>query len=119
MRKILLLLVCSILTVSSIAMAKKNTSGGFNGPDVEMITVSDALGKSDDTYVVLKGKIQQSIGDDIYIFSDGTGTINVEIDEDDWNGINVSPEDIIIIKGEIDKGWNSIEIDVDEVQLAQ
>lgn len=119
MRKILLLLVCSILTVSTIAVAKKNAAGGFTGPGVEIISVSDALGKSDDTYVVLKGNIQQSLGDDIYVFTDGTGIINVEIDEDDWNGLNVSPNDVIIIKGEVDKGWNSIEIDVDEVQMAK
>ena len=119
MKKFLLLILCSILTIASIAQAKKHSSGGFTGPGVEIISVSEALGKSDDAYVVLKGNIKQSLGDDIYVFTDQTGTINIEIDEDDWNGLNISPEDIIIIKGEIDKGWNSIEVDVDEILIAQ
>lgn len=55
----------------------------------------------------------------MYLFSDGTGTINVEIDEGDWNGINVNPDDVILIQGEIDRDGNVVSIDVDEVSLAQ
>ena len=41
----------------------------------------------------------------------------VEIDDEDWRGVDVKPEDTVIIKGEIDKDVFSTEIDVDIVEL--
>lgn len=104
---------CIALSGSAIA---KNHQGGFTGPSVEVISVEQAKGMSDDTFVILRGNIKQNIGEEMYVFTDGTGTINVEIDDEDWNGATVGPEDLVEIRGEIDKGWTSIEIDVDQIQ---
>lgn len=112
------LALLSCLAVSAIAFnvnAKTNMGGGFNGPSVSVVTVEQAKGLKDDTYVTLRGNIQQQVGEELYIFSDGSGSINIEIDDEDWNGQNIAPEDMVEIKGEIDKGWTSIEIDVDQV----
>ena len=107
------LLATTAILTGTEAMAKKD--GGFTGPSIEVITIEQAKGMSDDTFVILRGNITQNIGDELYVFTDGTGTINIEIDDEDWNGQNVGPEDLIEIRGEIDKGWTSIEIDVDSV----
>ena len=32
---------------------------------------------NDDAFVILRGNIKQNVGDDIYVFTDGTGSINV------------------------------------------
>ena len=107
----------SCLALSSQTFAKDTgNKGGFSGPSVEIITVENAKGMEDDTFVILHGNITKSLGDDMYIFTDGTGTINIEIDEDEWNGVTVGPEDVVEIRGEIDKGWASIEIDVDQIK---
>ena len=105
------------LAISSTAFANNNTTGGFTGPGASTlnITVADALKLKDDAPVILSGKIEKSLGNEKYQFTDGTGIVIVEIDDEDWNGTNVTPEDTIEIRGEIDKDFTKLEIDVDTV----
>lgn len=101
------------------AVAKKN-GGGFEGPGIAKTSVAEALKMSDDTPVVLKGKIEKSLGNEKYQFNDGTGIIVVEIDDDDWNGIVVKPENTVELRGEIDKDMmRAPEVDVDVVILVE
>ena len=103
MKKMFALLVLALsVGVISNAMAKK-LKGGFEGPSINNTTVQEALKMNDDTPVVLKGKIEKSLGNEKYQFNDGTGIIVVEIDNDEWGGITVTPENTIEISGEIDK----------------
>ena len=67
--------------------------------------------------LVLEGKIEKSLGKERYVFSDATGSVNVEIDDDDWNGITVTPQNIVIIKGEVEKDMFKTEIEVDVIEL--
>lgn len=80
-------------------------------------TVSEALLMEDDTPVALVGTITQNLGDEKYQFTDNTGTVIVEIDSEDWNGITPNPNDTVIITGEIDKEGNIVEVDVETVAL--
>ncbi len=113
----------AVLMASSAVLAGFNGAtasgkGGFQGPGVETISVVEALKLSDDTPVVLNGKIEKSLGDEKYLFNDGTATVIIEIDDDDWGGLNVTPEDVVVISGEVDKGMlKGVEIDVDTIQL--
>ena len=84
---------------------------------VPATTVSEALLMDDDTPVALIGTVSEKIGDEKYNFKDATGTIVVEIDDEDWNGINPSVNDIVVITGEIDKEGNIVEIDVETIAL--
>lgn len=85
---------------------------GFTGPGTPLITVEQAKTMSDDSRVTLRGHIESSIDGKHYMFKDSTGSIRVEIDRKRWNGQSVSPTDLIEIQGEVDKDWNSVEIDV-------
>ncbi|MDL2230035.1 NirD/YgiW/YdeI family stress tolerance protein, partial [Treponema sp. OttesenSCG-928-L16] len=107
--------VCSVLP----AFAQSGRGGGFTGPSVEISTVEAVQKMRDDTYVALEGLIERSLGDEKYLFRDSTGTITVEIDNDDWRGLSVGPEDTVIIYGEVDKNFRRIEIDVDRIVLKQ
>lgn len=100
---------------ASAAFAGRNLGGGFNGPAAPnlKVTVEEAKKLSDETPVILTGKIEQSLGNEKYQFSDSTGTITIEIDNDDWNGVTVTPQDTIEIHGEIDKGFTKLEVEVD------
>ena len=82
---------------------------------ISIVSVADAKNMKDDAYVVLQGTIQQNLGDENYLFKDDSGTVVIEIDDDDWNGVTVGPQDVVIIKGQVDKGWTNVEIDVDEI----
>ncbi|POT56775.1 TIGR00156 family protein [Citrobacter amalonaticus] len=95
--------------------ATQNKSGGFVGPNGSSTTVASAKSLRDDTWVTLRGNIVERISDDLYLFKDATGTINVDIDHKHWNGLTATPQDTVEIQGEVDKDWNSVEIDVKQI----
>ena len=86
-----------------------------NQPSVWSVT--EVVSLPDDTPVVLRGRITQNMGDNIYVFEDvsGNGTIMLEIDEESWNGNTVRVDDIVTVYGNVDKGSNYTEIDVESV----
>lgn len=108
-----------MLGLSGNAMAQVKT-GGFNGPSA-ITTASkaaDVNNMKDDTQVILVGKIEKSLGNEKYLFSDASGSLTVEIDDDDWNGLNVTPQDTVELVGEVDKDmFGPAEVDVDRVTL--
>ena len=120
-----LLLFASLWAVSPVTAAEtaggfsgsapSQGRGGFTGPGPAVITVKQALEMRDDANVILRGNIVQHLGGDKYLFKDATGTVKVEIDADEWGGQNVGPNDTVELHGEVDKDWNSVEIDVDRV----
>lgn len=81
-----------------------------------LTTVESAKSLRDDTWVTLRGNIVERISDDLYVFKDASGTINVDIDHKRWNGVTVTPKDTVEIQGEVDKDWNSVEIDVKQIR---
>ncbi|TCC13329.1 YgiW/YdeI family stress tolerance OB fold protein [Kosakonia quasisacchari] len=91
-------------------------SGGFTGPNGSKATVESVKSLRDDAWVTLRGNIVERISDDTYLFKDSTGTINVDINHKRWNGVTVGPQDTVEIQGEVDKDWNSVEIDVKEIR---
>ncbi|MFV0626651.1 MAG: NirD/YgiW/YdeI family stress tolerance protein [Alphaproteobacteria bacterium] len=104
-----------LLGLSGQALAQTNNAGGYTGPGIEKITVVEAQKLSDDTPVVLVGKIEKSLGGEKYIFTDSTGSVTIEIDDKDWKGLTVGADDTVEIRGEVDKDFTSFEIDVDTV----
>lgn len=89
--------------------------GGYTGPSAAAMSVAEAKELRDDSPVVLVGKITKSLGGEKYLFTDGTETVTIEIDNEDWNGLSVSDKDTVEIRGEVDKGFTSYEIDVDSI----
>lgn len=100
---------------------QQNASGGYNGPSLSqsITTVKEAMTLRDDAYVKMRGKIIKHSHKDKYIFSDETGTITIEIDKEKWRGLTVSDTDLVEIVGEVDKDWNSVEVDVDYITKVQ
>lgn len=99
-----------------------NNNGGFVGGDnsKEIVTVTALEDLQDDTYVIMQGTITAKVGDEKYTFKDNTGSIQIEIDDDDWNGLTVKPGDVVIIEGELDKSWSGpSEVEVDVIRMAQ
>ncbi|ABK83319.1 NirD/YgiW/YdeI family stress tolerance protein [Campylobacter fetus] len=87
--------------------------GGYTGGAYGVTTVSAALSARDDTLVNLTGKITRQVQHDKYEFTDGKDTIIVEIDDDDWRGLVVGPNDTVSIYGKVDSDmFKKNEIDV-------
>lgn len=91
-------------------------AGGFVGPNGTVTTAANAKSMRDDTWVTLRGNIIERVSDDLYIFKDSSGTVNVDIDHKRWNGQTITPQDVVEIQGEVDKDWNSVEIDVKQIR---
>lgn len=108
------LLAFLLLVIPGAAQAQ-NQAGGFEGPGPAIVTVAQVKTMKDDAHVALKGRITQRISGEVYLFEDASGTLEVEIDDDDWRGVTASPTDTVIILGEVDKEWNKLRVDVDSV----
>lgn len=106
------------LALSTAAFANFNMGGGFTGPTANQtkVTAAEAAKLSDDTNVILTGKIEQKLGDEKYMFKDASGTIIVEIDDEDWKGVTVSPQDTVEIYGEVDTDmFEPSKVDVESI----
>jgi uncharacterized protein (TIGR00156 family) len=109
MKKLILATTLALLSGSAVA--------AFTGPTTSAInTVKEAQNAADDSFVLLTGNIVQALGDETYLFKDETGEIQVEIDNEDWMGQDVSPQDKVAIRGEVDSEWTTMQIDVDTIQ---
>ncbi len=112
----------SAVALSSLAFTAYADSerGGFRGPDnYKVVTVAEALQLADDTDVKVEGYLVRSLGDEKYEFQDDTGTMIVEIDDDDWDGVEVTPDVRVRIHGEIDKDRRKTELDADGIRFAE
>ena len=97
-----------------------NTTAQMQQPAMAVMTVEQVQGLADNTPVMLEGMITQSLGDEKYTFQDASGnTLTVEIDNEDWNGMQPDPQAMVVITGEVDKEGNITEIDVDTITPKQ
>lgn len=119
MKKLLLSLICVLLAAANAQAKDKHKNKGFVfvPENVVVETVADAKNKADDTLVVLQGQIVKALGDDKYQFTDETGEIILDIDQDDFDGVTVVEGEIIQITGEIDKEMmKPTEVDVKHIK---
>jgi uncharacterized protein (TIGR00156 family) len=112
--------VAALLVVAPAALAQ---SGGFIGADSSaLVTAVAAAERPNESNVRLVGFLIEKLGSEKYLFRDDSGTIVVEIDDDDWSGIEASAETRVEIAGEVDREWKLLqretEIDVDSIRLA-
>ncbi len=84
-----------------------------------LTTVKAISGMQDDTDVILEGHIVKKIRSEHFMFRDATGEIEVEIDDDDLKGVELTPAAKIRIVGEVDRDHNSVTIDAEHVELVK
>ena len=76
-KKLFYLFLCTLMVTSQSFAAFIEESESF-------MTVQNVKDLKDESPVRLKGKITKNLGDDKYSFSDNTGVIIIEIDEEDF-----------------------------------
>jgi uncharacterized protein YdeI (BOF family) len=67
----------------------------------------------DDKWVVLIGKVTKQVDEDTYVLDDGTGTILLDVDEDD---IQLPVGKRVVVRGHIDEAYwdiGELELNVD------
>lgn len=89
----------------------------YTGPSTHHApaTVAEILKNPvDDQDVVLRGHLLRKVGNEKYIFSDGTGEIRVEIEAEDFPPEQIDDKAQVEIHGEVEKDFlESPEIDVE------
>jgi uncharacterized protein (TIGR00156 family) len=103
--------------LAAVAIPAVQALADYRGPGAAPgeIRVADILKKpQDDRPVVLRGTLVRKLGREAYSFSDGTGEIRVEIDDDLFPVEPIDERTQVEISGEVDKDWmRAPEIDVD------
>lgn len=82
-----------------------------------VVTIDQVRNMNDGANVVVRGNILERIDDEKYTFQDASGTITIEVEDDVWGGRNVSPDDTVILYGEVDRGLTRTEIEVDRIEI--
>lgn len=67
------------------------------------VKVAEVKHLKDETAVTLKGTLLKHLNEDHYEFSDGTGLILLEIDDDLWKSAGIQVGDKVTAIGEVDK----------------
>ncbi|AUF94455.1 uncharacterized protein (TIGR00156 family) [Pseudomonas sp. BIGb0278] len=91
----------------------------YTGPGAQPVTtVAAANDAADDTRVVLQGFVTKKLdNDDKFEFKDNTGTIKVEIDDEDMPAAGFNDKTKVKLTGEVEKNLMSREVDVDLVEI--
>jgi uncharacterized protein (TIGR00156 family) len=109
----------SLAALCVVGLTAAAQTGGFSGPDNRrLVTVAELATLPDDTPVRLVGYVVESVGAESYTFRDGSGTVVVEIDDDDWNGLDIRPEIRVEVAGEVDRDGDRTEVEVDTIRAA-
>lgn len=127
MKKTLMAVILTGVSVSAFAQQQgfvassglAYSQGGFSGPNPGLSSVAQAKSFRDDALVILEGNIIRQVGHELYEFRDASGTVYVDIDDKRWMGQTVSPATKVRLEGEVDKDWNSVEVDVKNLYIVK
>ena len=81
MKKISVVAALGVIASLSAYATPNNTNNMM-----EVMTVEQVRGLADNSPVIIRGYLLRKNGENSYVFQDTTGTINLEIDEEDWGG---------------------------------
>lgn len=112
MRRVLAAIIAAV-AIPGAACAQFSESGQANTP---VDTAAKARAASDETPVVLTGRITERIRSETYRFADQTGSIVLDIGEEVWRGARVSPDHEVRITGEVDRTLAGNEIWVHRIE---
>ncbi len=125
-RTLLALLIAPLFSTTVLAAgyngpgaAQNGTAGGYTGPGAiaQITQVSAALEAADEMPVVLEGRLLRQLRDEHYEFADQSGSIEVEIDDEDLPAQPIDQNSRVRLYGEVDRDLTGRSIDVDRVEL--
>ena len=123
MRKTILTIASAVILLPTIAMAdggcqrdlSRNGGLRFNGP-VEVTSVAELKGiKLGETSAMVEGNILRQIQHDKFLFSDGTGEMVVELDDDIRLDQSIDEKTKLRLSGEFETWDNEMEVERIEI----
>lgn len=112
-----LLAVCALALFPAASNAAPAAAPGLSSQSYRLTTVSWVIStqgdmKEDNRYVQLIGRVTKRVGDEAFLFTDGTGTVKLDSEKFE---LPIGPK--IVIGGRIDQaflGLGDLEVDVRE-----
>lgn len=94
-----------IMAAGGWLLAALPAAAQFVGPAVsgDEMTVEAASSARSDTYVTVTGSISSHLREEYYIFRDETGEVRVEIEDALWAGRQITPDDTVRLRAEVDR----------------
>lgn len=123
MRKIILTIASAVILLPTIAMAdggcqrdlSRNGGVRFNGP-VEVTPVAELKGITfGETSTMVEGNILRQLEHDKFLFSDGTGEMVVELDDDIRLDQSIDDKTRLRLSGEFETWDNEMEVEWVEI----
>lgn len=72
-----------------------------------MVSIENASKFRNAAYIILEGKIERHIEKDLYVFTDDSGSIVINITPEKMAMLDISADDRIRVRGEIERAWFS------------
>ena len=107
MKKLIISLIAIVALMISIPV--------FAMDNYKSVTVEEIQNLQDDDLVKLKGNITLRLDEESFLFKDDTGQTKIEIYDDIWNDRNIDPDQVYIIKGEIEKDEEIVYVEVEHL----
>lgn len=110
-----------IVTALAVCLPGAVVLAGYSGPHGGATTVAEVLkDPKDDSVVLLRGTLVRQLTPKKYVFSDGTGEIEVKIKAKKFPAQPVDDKTRLEITGEVEKDFRKgPHIDVDSVKLLE
>ncbi len=109
------LLISTTLLLSLTANAEFVGEGGTK----EVTTIKNAIELNDDSRVIVEGHIVKQLKNELYLFKDKSGEVEMEIDDEDFRNIKISSEDKVRITAEVDSDWTTTSLEAEYLELAK
>jgi len=90
---------------------------GFVDPTPNITPISKLKEVQDDHWIIIEGYIVKQLDKDTYLFRDRNHDVKIEIDEDVWQGRDVTPKTRIRLYGEMDQSDQDLLVDVKKIIL--
>lgn len=117
MKQMLWVIFISGVMFSTASWAGKSDQMIVNEAAQNMVTVAEAKQLADETAVTLSGVIVKRIRGDHFEFKDGSGSIDIEVDDDFWKPMGLKADDQVKVMGEVDtQSGQSTNIDVVKIE---
>lgn len=117
-----LMMSAAALTAAMAASFPGMLQAQYVGPSTQTtsLTVAAILKNPvDDQEVLLRGVLLKKVGNEKYMFSDGTGEIRVEIEVEDFPAQKIDANTRVEIRGEVEKDFlETPEIDVKVIRVS-
>ncbi|WP_349928055.1 NirD/YgiW/YdeI family stress tolerance protein [Acinetobacter sp. A1-4-2] len=117
MKQMLWVIFISGVMFSTASWAGKSDQMIVNEAAQNMVTVAEAKQLADETAVTLSGVIVKRIRGDHFELKDGSGSIDIDVDDDFWKPMGLKAGDQVKVMGEVDtQSDQSTNIDVVKIE---